>query len=82
MEGFTDKYDVERSLYWQSYDDVYKAIGREKQLKGWRRVKKIALIETTNPHWLDLSSEWYPGMKGSAAGRDASTQLEPSQAKA
>jgi len=73
MEGFTDKYDVERLLYWESYDDVYKAIGREKQLKGWRRAKKIALIESTNPHWLDLSKEWYPGMKGNSAARDAST---------
>jgi putative endonuclease len=67
MEGFTDKYDVERLLYWESYDDVYEAIGREKQLKEWRRAKKIALIESTNPRWLDLSREWYPGMKNPRA---------------
>jgi len=55
MEGFTDRYDAERLLYWESYDDVHKAIAREKQLKGWRRAKKIALIESVNRHWLDLA---------------------------
>jgi len=72
-EGFTAKYDVERLLYWESYDDVYKAIGREKQLKGWRRDRKIALIESLNPHWLDLAKDWYPWMKDSEESRDAST---------
>ena len=80
MEGFTDKYDVKRLLYWESYDDVYKAIGRQKQLKGWRRAKKIALIESTNPNCLDLSKEWYPGMKGNSAAGDASTAPVRSQA--
>jgi putative endonuclease len=74
-EGFTDKYEVERLLYWESYDEVHKAIGREKQLKGWSRAKKIALIEKSNPHWLDLAKDWYPWMKDGdrAIGRDAST---------
>ena len=53
IKGFTDDYDVERLLYWESYDDVHKAIDREKQLKGWRREKKIVLIESMNPQWLD-----------------------------
>jgi putative endonuclease len=39
-EGFTDRYDVVRLLYWESYDDVHKAIAREKQLKGWSRARK------------------------------------------
>jgi putative endonuclease len=39
--------------------DVKKAIAREKELKGWRRSKKIALIESTNPTWADLSRDWY-----------------------
>jgi putative endonuclease len=64
LEGFTDKYEIERLLYWESFDDVHKAIAREKQLKGWRRSKKIALIESLNPHWLDLAWECFPGMKG------------------
>ncbi|MGA8540055.1 MAG: GIY-YIG nuclease family protein [Terriglobales bacterium] len=65
IEGFTDKYEVERLLYRESFDDVHKAIAREKQLKGWRRSKKIALIEGVNPHWLDLAREWFPWMKDS-----------------
>jgi len=72
LEGFTDRYDVTRLLYWESYDDVHKALAREKQLKGWTRAKKIALIVRRNPHWVDLASEWYPWMK-SEVGRDAST---------
>jgi len=62
MEGFTARYEVERLLYWASYDDVHKAIARETQLKGWSRAKKIALIEARNPHWLDLAKDWYPWM--------------------
>ncbi len=65
IEGFTDKYQVERLLYWEPFDGVQKAINREKQLKGWRRSKKIALIESLNPHWLDLAREWFPWMKSS-----------------
>jgi putative endonuclease len=49
IEGFTDQYRVERLLHWESFDDVHRAIGREKQLKGWRRAKKIVLIEFRNP---------------------------------
>lgn len=66
IEGFTDKYDVERLLYWESFDQVGRAIAREKQLKGWRRSKKIALIESVNPHWLDLAHDWFPWMKNPA----------------
>ena len=72
-EGFTAKYEVERLLYWESYDDVYKAIGREKQLKGWSRAKKIALFEPANPQWLDLAKDWYPWMNDREEHRDAST---------
>ena len=71
--GFTDRYAVDRLLYWASFDDVHKAIAREKQLEGWRRTKKIALIEGVNPHWLDLAKDWYPWMKEPLADRDAST---------
>ena len=60
IEGFTDEYGVERLMYWESFDRVVMAIRREKQLKGWRRSKKIALIESQNPHLLDLARDWYP----------------------
>jgi putative endonuclease len=75
-EGFTYKYDVEHLLYWASYDDVHLALAREKQLKGWSRAKKIALIELRNPHWLDLAKEWYPWMESGSAVRDASTSKD------
>jgi len=63
IEGFTDQYQVERLLYYESFDEVVRAINREKQLKGWRRSKKIALIESLNPHWVDLARGWFPWMK-------------------
>ena len=59
FEGFTTKYHIERLVYYETFDDVIQAIAREKQLKGWSRVKKIALIKTINATWLDLSEEWY-----------------------
>jgi len=73
IDGFTHKYAVERLLYWELYDDVYKAIGREKQLDGWFRATKIGLFESRNPQWLDLAKDWYPWMMHTAAVRDAST---------
>ena len=58
IDGFTRKYDVDRLLYWQSFDDVRNAIDREKQVKRWRREKKVKLIDQQNPSWKDLSKEW------------------------
>ncbi|MFZ3342964.1 MAG: GIY-YIG nuclease family protein [Terriglobales bacterium] len=58
IEGFAGKYHCDRLLYYEGFDDVLKAIAREKQLKGWRRSKKIALIESTNPRWEDLAEKW------------------------
>jgi putative endonuclease len=58
IEGFSSKYHCNRLVYWESFDDVLKAIDREKQLKGWRRAKKIALIEFRNPRWEDLGERF------------------------
>ena len=44
-------------MYWERFDEVLKAINREKQLKGWRRAKKIVLIESINPRWADLAEK-------------------------
>ena len=60
--GFTSRYGVDRLVYFESFNDPRKAIRREKQLKGWTRAKKIALFERTNPHWEDLSREWYENL--------------------
>jgi putative endonuclease len=57
--GFTWKYKLDRLAYFERFEDVHRAIGREKQIKGWLRTKKIALIVSVNPAWRDLSLEWY-----------------------
>lgn len=66
FEGFSSKYQCDRLVYYERFDDVLTAIDREKQLKGWRRAKKIALIESTNPRWEDLAEKW--GWKMAFAG--------------
>jgi putative endonuclease len=59
LEGFTDSYNAVRLVYWESFDDVHKAITREKQLKNWRREKKLWLIAKTNPKFRDLATNRY-----------------------
>jgi putative endonuclease len=58
FEGFSSKYRCNRLVYLEGFDDVRNAIDREKQLNGWRRSKKIALIEARNPRWQDLAGKW------------------------
>ena len=57
VPGFTSKYFLERLVYFEDTDDIGAAIAREKELKGWRRSKKIALIQKVNPQWSDLSRD-------------------------
>jgi putative endonuclease len=57
--GFTSRYNVNRLVYYEEFNDIRDAIAREKQIKGWLRKKKIALIESMNPNWDDLSAGWY-----------------------
>ena len=57
FDGFTKRYRVNRLVYFAETHDVNAAIAAEKQIKGWSRAKKFALIEEENPRWLDLSSE-------------------------
>ena len=59
IEGFTKKYKINKLLYFEETNDILAAINREKQIKGWRRDKKIALIESVNPMWKDLSEGWF-----------------------
>ncbi len=56
--GFTSQYKINQLIYYETTNNVHVAIEREKQIKGWRREKKIALIESTNPQWRDLSEGW------------------------
>jgi putative endonuclease len=59
VPGFTARYNVERLVYFETTEDVNTAISREKQIKGWLRSKKVALIEAVNPTWNDLSASWF-----------------------
>ena len=57
-DGFTKRYRVQRLVYFESFRDARSAIAREKQLKLWRRDKKVMLIEAQNPTWEDLAAGW------------------------
>jgi putative endonuclease len=60
IPGFTMRYAVHRLVYWEALPTMDEAIAREKQLKKWGRQRKIALVETGNPEWLDL----WPNLSG------------------
>jgi putative endonuclease len=57
IAGFTSRYNVDKLVYYEVFDDTYDAISREKQIKGGSRQKKIDLINSTNPKWRDLYDE-------------------------
>lgn len=59
VEGFTKRYNLTRLVYYEPTNNVEGAIRREKQIKGWLRRKKLALIQSMNPEWRDLSEGWY-----------------------
>lgn len=59
VQGFTSKYNIQFLAYYESTPSIHEALVREKQIKGWLRVKKIALINSMNPGWKDLSEEWF-----------------------
>lgn len=59
IPGHASRYRITRLVYFESTADVHAAIAREKQLKGWRRLKKVHLIESMNPTWEDLAAAWF-----------------------
>jgi putative endonuclease len=83
FEGFTKKYKCHRLVYFERYDQVQSAIGREKQIKGWTRAKKIELIKASNARWQNLSEHWGwqfvangQSMKEADEARDRGTRLQ------
>ena len=56
--AFTRKYNAHTLVYFEITTDIRAAITREKQIKGWLRTKKVALIESVNPEWRDLAADW------------------------
>lgn len=57
-KGFTHKYNCDKLIYFEEFDDINKAIAREKQIKSGNRKRKEGLINSTNPEWNDLSDGW------------------------
>ncbi len=58
IKGFTEKYNVNKLVYFEETNDVNAAIAREKEIKKWRREKKNDLVMSVNPEWKDLSESW------------------------
>ncbi len=56
--SFTGRYRIDRLVYFEETNDIQAALEREKQLKGWTRARKLALINETNAAWDDLSADW------------------------
>lgn len=59
IAGFTKRYRVHLLVYYETTPNSRAAVARERQIKGWSRVKRVELIEATNPGWLDLAVDWY-----------------------
>jgi putative endonuclease len=57
VPGFTARYGITRLVYFEMTDSIEAAIAREKQIKGWLRAKKVALVESVNPAWRDLAED-------------------------
>jgi putative endonuclease len=59
VPGFTSRYQLDRLVHAEPFSEVRDAIAREKQIKGWLRAKKLALVAESNPDWSDLGEEWF-----------------------
>lgn len=60
VQGYAERYGIFNLVYFEETPDIIAAITREKEIKGWVRRKKVALINSFNPGWIDLSAEWAP----------------------
>jgi putative endonuclease len=76
IKGFTSKYNITKLVWHESFPTIEQAIEGEKRLKGWLRSKKVALIESSNPNWEDLSQNWYEAEKPSLMHEDSSLRSE------
>jgi putative endonuclease len=65
-DSFATRYNINRLVYIEEYANVWDAIAREKQIKDWRREKRVALIESLNPEWDDIAEHWYSGKRDSS----------------
>jgi putative endonuclease len=72
VKGFASRYRLNRLLWFESTPNITAAISREKEIKGWLRSKKVALINSLNPEWTDLAADWFQD----AIVRDSSLRSE------
>jgi putative endonuclease len=79
--GFTSRYCIHRLVHFECFGDIRDAISREKALKGWRRSKKIALIETKNRSWDDLAASLCPAREQKQIPRFARDDSKPAGAR-
>ena len=78
--GFTARYNINRLMYFESWSSIVDAIGREKQIKSWRRAKKVALIESMNRDWKDRSADWFDGRCSAGARAKSKEPVRDSSA--
>ena len=78
---FTRRYNLTRLVYYESFAYPDAAIDREKEIKGWRRSKKIRLIESMNPHWYDLAEHWTEVYKPDNAEQDPRQIPHPAEGR-
>ena len=81
IEGFTSRYNLTRLVYYEQFVYPDAAIAREKEIKGWRRSKKIRLIESMNPLWRDLSAGWWDQYKPTKESMQRREEHEPAEPK-
>ena len=65
--GFTARYNVTQLAFYDSFANVWEAIEAEKRIKGWTRIKKLQLVETQNPGWIDIAADWFDELKPAAS---------------
>ena len=82
ISGFTARYNLTRLAYYESTTDVESAIACEKQIKGWLRTKKTALIESVNPEWNDLSLTWEDSRQETFRCAQGDTVANPAEVQA
>ena len=77
LPSFTAKYHCDRLVYYEQFPDSWSAIEAEKKIKGWRREKKVNLIEEMNPAWRDLSEGWYDDAAAATRGPSGHANRHP-----
>jgi putative endonuclease len=82
VPGFTSRYNLTRLVYYEQFVYPDAAIAREKEIKGWRRSKKLRLIESMNPLWRDLSEGWWEQYKPTEEGMQRRDEYESAESKA